>query len=208
VSEQDWVATYTDTVLHPGLLVVDEDDGRIHKPLGVAVEQISYSWSPQYAEDFVIVEITIRNILEHYSQSDWYDCTIRGLYVGLAAWITARYNGFGLDYSHVDDLSGFLPTAVSPLRPEMPDEFNVAWWADNDGDPEGGVFGRGKATSAVGVALLAPRVPGLTLSYNWWNPGGPPCPCTTTGGQSVRIREYNFQTEDSGDRRVIAAGTR
>jgi hypothetical protein len=167
------VATYTDTVLHPGLLVVDEDDGRIHKPLGVAVEQISYSWSPQYAEDFVIVELTIRNTLGHYGQRDCYDCTIHGLYVGLAAWVTARYNGYGVAYSQNDDITGFLRTAVSPLRPDIPDEFNITWWADNDGDPEGGAFDRGKATSVVGVAVMTPQRPSLALSYNWWDWSGP-----------------------------------
>ena len=58
-----------------------------------------------------------------------------GLYVDADVWHEA-YRGAG----YTDDYSGYLIAVPSPY-PGLMDTINIAWTADNDGDPaSGGVF--------------------------------------------------------------------
>ena len=64
VSEQDIIAVYTDTSadipLSPQQMI--PWDNRKHFPLNIQITQKSYSWSYEYAEDFVLIDFTIKNI--------------------------------------------------------------------------------------------------------------------------------------------------
>lgn len=62
VSEQDFIAVYTDTLVGLPGMVPDYLSGRMHVPLGLKVEQKSYAWSVGYADDFVLFEIILENI--------------------------------------------------------------------------------------------------------------------------------------------------
>jgi hypothetical protein len=66
VSEQDIIAVYTDTSADIPLSPDDKDpwDNRKHFPLGLEITQKSYSWSYEYAEDFVLIDFFIKNIGE------------------------------------------------------------------------------------------------------------------------------------------------
>jgi heme/copper-type cytochrome/quinol oxidase subunit 2 len=56
VSEEDFIAVYTDTVTVSGLAPAT------HRPMGVEVTQKSYGWSYSYAQDFVLFDFEIKNI--------------------------------------------------------------------------------------------------------------------------------------------------
>ena len=62
ISEQDYVAMYTDTVTRLQYVTGDPIDGRPHMPLNIEVTQRSYAWSYAYAEDFVLFDYSIKNI--------------------------------------------------------------------------------------------------------------------------------------------------
>lgn len=84
VSEQDFVTTYSDTSVW--WWVMDEFFGTLHKPLNIEVTQKSYAWSADYAKDFVIVDMDIKNIGEQ---------TIKKAYFGL---VVRPLVGFDLSY--------------------------------------------------------------------------------------------------------------
>ncbi|MCP4704541.1 MAG: hypothetical protein GY865_08015, partial [candidate division Zixibacteria bacterium] len=62
VSEEDFIMMYTDTVTNPSYVAADPNDGRPHIPLNIEVNQRSYAWSYSYAEDFVLFDMSIKNI--------------------------------------------------------------------------------------------------------------------------------------------------
>ena len=64
VSEQDIIAVYTDTSADIPLSPEQRDpfDDRLHFPLGLQITQKSYSWSYEYAEDFVLIDLFVKNI--------------------------------------------------------------------------------------------------------------------------------------------------
>ncbi|MGB8656698.1 MAG: hypothetical protein WCE90_02805, partial [Candidatus Zixiibacteriota bacterium] len=64
ISEQDIISVYTDTSADIPLSTQQQDpwDNRKHFPLGLQITQKSYSWSYEYAEDFVLIDFFIKNI--------------------------------------------------------------------------------------------------------------------------------------------------
>jgi len=55
ISEQDFIAVYTDTVGNP---YTPPD----HRPLGIVMTQQTYCWSYDYAQDFILMKYWIENI--------------------------------------------------------------------------------------------------------------------------------------------------
>ena len=47
-------------------------------------------------------------------------------------------------------------------------DVNIAWAADNDGEPRRGVFTDSSANSVIGITLLESSNPDARISYNWW----------------------------------------
>jgi hypothetical protein len=91
--------------------------------------------------------------------------------------------GYMEGYSYpLDDVSGFLDAFSSAHGCGFVDTFNLAWTADNDGDPVNGVFtgpyARGQERSATGVLaaqfLRIPEMAGSDVNFNWWNTSLPP----------------------------------
>jgi len=62
ISEQDYIAVYTDTCITCPGLSIDYLDGRIHLPINLEITQRSFGWSVPLAEDFVLFEYTLQNV--------------------------------------------------------------------------------------------------------------------------------------------------
>jgi hypothetical protein len=160
VSEQDYVCTYTDTSTNISLTGGEDPfDNRPHIPLHLSIRQSSYAWSFEYAEDFVIFDYRITNI-GAYPIRDLY----LGIYVdGVAYHKSIESNGFR------DDVCGFRRTVATPQDFCIKeDTVNIAWIADNDGDPAGNKWDFASPVAVTGVRVLRTPNPDLQYSFNWW----------------------------------------
>lgn len=153
VSEQDIVSEYTDTIVTG--ISQDPYDNRPHKPLGIKVVQSSYSWGKTGFDRLFILDYRIINIGLH---------NIDSAYVGF------YYDG---DVMHIsnsaglkDDITGFKRFYVSPE--DETTEVNLAWLADNNGDPGYGVWTTHSVTGVTALRVLESPNPALKYSYNWW----------------------------------------
>lgn len=176
LSEQDFIAVYYDTLdsLHNTYV----SGGELSKPIGIEITQSSYAWSYGYAEDFVLFDLTIRNM-------DWKP--LKDVYIGL--YVDSDVGLGGIDgYPAAGDVSGFLHTYPSHQGCGFVDILNLAWTADADGDPFNGewlyrptmVFDTAlnppgnriakSVFSAAGTVILNPPGAAWDLSFNWWVP--------------------------------------
>lgn len=142
ISEQDFVAVYTDTN------TTFAWEGH-QKPLGVRITQKSYAWSYSYAEDFVIFDYLIENISRTLGKPRTFKKLYMGVYIDGDCGLTTLTNYYA------DDITGFLRVN------DDGDTVNVAWIKDNDGD-------NGATPGVTGVRVLFPDP--KTISYNWWDP--------------------------------------
>jgi len=142
ISEQDYVAVYSDTN------IAFAWEGH-QKPLGVKITQKSYAWSYSYAEDFVIFDYLIENISRTVGKPKTFKKLFMGVYIDGDCGYTSLPNYFA------DDITGFLRVNNDG------DTVNVAWIKDNDGD-------NGLTPGVSGVRVLFPDP--KTISYNWWDP--------------------------------------
>lgn len=161
VSEEDYVATYWDTFPY-----VDPNAylGELHQPLNLMVMQTSYAWSYPHAEDFVIILYQLFNTGE---------VTIDPVYAGL--YVDADVGHSSTFFYHTDDITGFLESDVLEVPGtscQYIDTVNMAWIADNDGDPSSGDFRSQSCTGVTGTSVL--RLPEYQsrISYNWWISSG------------------------------------
>jgi len=160
VSEQDYIAVYRDTCRNCIGVGRDYLDGRYHLPLYLEVTQTSYAWSLPHAEDYVLVDYSIKNIgvqtLDQLYVGLYADCDIHDL---------AIQGGSGAQ----DDISG-LWSGTHPVTCgagcEVPVELDVAWSADNDGDLRQSVFE--PVTNVTGIRFLRPGSSAASLSFNWY----------------------------------------
>ncbi|KPL05236.1 MAG: hypothetical protein AMJ73_01625, partial [candidate division Zixibacteria bacterium SM1_73] len=177
VSEQDVIAVYTDTSAEIPLSPDqrDEWDNRKHFPLNIQITQKSYSWSYEYAEDFVLIDFTVKNMGIR---------KIKDMYMGLyidadVQWIDEP--SYGQNYGPQDDICGFRQLVTEP-KGDCYDTVNLAWIADNDGhgSEDGGeqakVFASKSPIAVTGTRVVRSPKPGLKYSFNWWisNQGGAP----------------------------------
>ncbi len=166
ISEQDYIAEYTDSMTSTSYIDPDPYDGRPHAPLGIKVRQKSYSWSYKYAQDFILLDFTIFNISENLLRSSY-----MALYVDADCWNRAMSLA---DEGFKDDYSGYKLTVPSN-HPGLLDTINIAWTADNDGDPFGGSFDFRSNIAVAGTRVVrGPLEPDrcgpapLNYSFNWW----------------------------------------
>ena len=176
-SEQDYIAVYYDTLdsLHNLLMQGYE----YSKPLGIEVTQKSYAWSYKYAEDFVLFDLTIKNM-------DYRP--LKDVYIGL--WVDADI-GYAGGYG-IGDICGFLHTFPSNRGCDFDDTLNLVWMADADGDWYDYVgprrwlyraemvllpgippmYGRQRSIFSVAATEIL-RAPGAIgdFSFNWWTHG-------------------------------------
>lgn len=158
-AEQEYYSVFADTVI---LNSVDEIDQRPHRPLHVEVAQRSYAWSDLFSRQFVIIEDWVRNIGSR---------PISNMTFGLFEDADIFNENTVTDQGALDDISGFLSGAPNLTLPQFRDSLNIAWVADNDGDPIGGTYPLFSPRGAVGIRFL--RTPAVrSLSFNWWLGGG------------------------------------
>ncbi|MCD6418378.1 hypothetical protein J7M00_06305 [bacterium] len=160
ISEEDYVGNFTDTVQNPAF--VDPS----HRPIGISVHQESYAWSYDYAKNFVIIDYTLSNVREDGR-------TIEDLFVGI--YIDGDCGHVETSDYAQDDITGFIKNYIDETTfPPDTIPIMLAWIADNDGDPEDGVFTDRSPTGAMACRVL--RGPWGTkidpdstqFSYNWW----------------------------------------
>ena len=160
VSQQDFIAIYTDTIDDINITGWDDYSGRMHRPLNIQVTQKSYAWGYDYAEDFVIVDFEIANI--HLRD-------INDIYIGLY-----MDNDCGRQNTHYygsDDVCGYKQYMASKYIPGLVDTINVVWAADNDGDPNpitGNFHGLISPTSAMAIKVLRTPADQPDFKFNWW----------------------------------------
>ena len=163
VSEQDFICVYTDTVLIG--VSPDPNDNRPHIPLHVRIIQKSYSWSYEYAEDFVLIDWEFENIGNAPLRNVWI-----GLYIDADVWHTSRDS-----YDEAqDDLCGFLQYFYpDPADSSRRTEIFTAYIYDNDGDPVSGAFDYRSPRGLSGCRVVrapSPDTSGGAIQYgfNWW----------------------------------------
>lgn len=126
ISHQDFIMDFADTnVRYLNGQVIPE-----HVPLGIAVHQETYAWNFPFADYFVILNYTIRNVSKKYLDSVyvglWTDAVVRNTK------LTGRPSGSAF-YTHGGD--GYF------------DSLNLAYEFDVDGDP-------GFTDSYIGITYL------------------------------------------------------
>ncbi|MEE9441084.1 MAG: hypothetical protein V3V99_00240 [candidate division Zixibacteria bacterium] len=167
VSEQDYICVFTDTNVDQA--GVDGNDNRPHIPLNVSITQSTYAWSYDYAEDFVLFDYKIAN-MGIFPISDLYIA----VYVDADVWHAAnQQNG------HTDDICGFRRTVdMAPGFGFDLDTVNIAYIADNDGDPvrSGGqlVWDFRSPVAATGTRVIRTPNEDLKYGFNWWVSNGDP----------------------------------
>ncbi len=168
ISEQDYIAVYTDTVTNPSYVAQDPFDNRPHKPLGVEVTQRSYAWSYSYADDFVLFDYSIKNIGTRQLENVY-----MGFYVDGDVAVEGSQEGYN------DDVTGFRREIDSPQGCGFKDTINIAYIADNDGRESvsypclgSGQFPENSLTGVTGVRVIRTPADSLKYSFNWWISNG------------------------------------
>jgi len=158
-SDLDFIAVYTDTLTDGQWIGMDWEE-RAHVPLNLKITQRSYSWSADYAQDFVLIDYNIENI----GSFDLEDAYL-GIYVDAEAGHLSRYA-----YCHLDDLCGYRQTYPSNVGNGYMDTINLAYIADDNGDPNDndGVYDHASVQSATGIRIMRKPDENLHVSFNWW----------------------------------------
>lgn len=161
-ADQQFSAVYNDTTQLPSVYgsTLDEIEIRRHRPIGIEVRQNSYAWSNPFCRRFILIDYKITNVTNRiiarpaigfYSDPDI---------------ITSTERDDTVSKAQLDDISALLPIAPGIVRGTV-DTINVAWVADNDGDPAYDFSWRpNSARAAIGTRIL--RAPGSEFSYNWF----------------------------------------
>ena len=158
-SEQDIIAEYTDTVTDATVVSRDPIDARNHIPLQIKVTQRTMAWSYSYADDFVLFDYAIQNIgikrLRRVYMGIWVDGDV---------WHVSRNGPEGWN----DDIVGFLRSFPAPEGCGRIDTVNIAYHADNDGDPIGSIWDYRSVPHVVGTRIVRTPSDSLAYSFNWW----------------------------------------
>ncbi len=163
VSDQDFVATYSDTLRDPFWLNDDAVDG-LHRPLGIKITQTSYSFTQAFAEDFILIDYEFENIASNF---------LKNVYVGL--YVDSDVGPGHQFEHHTDDICGFLKNYYlydesGVIQDSVP--IDVAWIADNDGRPPQSTSGPFDCPNITGTRVIRGPNPRLKTSFNWWISNG------------------------------------
>lgn len=158
-SEQDIICEYMDTLTNPAIVEIDPYDLRPHKPLNVKVTQTSMAWSYAYADDFILFDFQVENLSDELLEEVY-----MGFFVDGDVWHVSRNGPEGWN----DDIVGFYQEHPAPEGCGFMDTINVAFTADNDGDPVGGLWDYRSALGSVGIRVVRTPAEELKYSYNWW----------------------------------------
>jgi len=124
ISEEDYIMKYNDTITQD---IEPDYFGRPHIPLNIEVTQRSFAWSYPYAKDFVLFDYSIKNI--GISK-------LKNVYMGIYVDGDVYFEGGTNTSGYNDDICGFIETIPADFKGcQYIDTVNIAWIADNDGDP-------------------------------------------------------------------------
>jgi hypothetical protein len=184
-SDLEYIAIYTDTLTNQSWVAQDPTDLRVHIPLNVEIRQTSYSWSVDYAQDFILLDYSIRNIGMD---------EIENLYLGIYSDGDVGHFSIAAE-RYEDDICGFLESMPSRAGHGFRDTINLTYICDNDGDPNPeGVYDFASCTSILGTGVM--RVPGQKkVSFNWWQSNGDP---RFDWGPMLDATRRNFDTGGQG----------
>jgi hypothetical protein len=163
VSDQDFIATYTDTLRESFWVVDDPVDGP-HRPLGIKITQTSYSFTQAFAEDFILIDYEFENIASNF---------LKNVYVGL--YVDSDVGPGHQFEHHTDDICGFLKNYYlyyqdGSIQDSVP--IDVAWIADNDGRPPNVSTPPFDCPNVTGTRVIRGPNPRLKTSFNWWISNG------------------------------------
>lgn len=164
LGDQECITSFADTFIRPegDIHIPDPEypDGRPHKPLNIEIFQHTYSWQSSPFEEFTIVDYVIRNIGGK---------AISEVYIGFLMDTDIMHiseNPYGEEIGCQDDITGFLENYADSSGETT--EVNIAWAADNNGQPYGGVFTELSPAGVIGIKLLSCSNPDPKISYNWY----------------------------------------
>ena len=189
VSEQDFIAVYTDTYTSGAHELKPDYTGRPHQPLNIEVTQRSFAWSYPYAEDFVLFDYSIANIGNE---------ELTKVYMGIYLDADIAPSGSQVDSLFQDDVCGFLESIdVVEGRGECTfrDTVNIAWIADNDGDLWASGLQGMQLPNIVATRIVRTPSTELEVSFNWWISYGDPN--YDFGPQTIE-KYRNFGTSGTG----------
>ncbi len=153
ISDEDLVATYSDTLTEPAYVSYEGDYA--HEPIGLLIQQTSLAWHRTEYQDFVVVDYVVTNIGGQY---------LSDVAPGLLVDADIR-NPYTQPLGYQDDITGSISAPFEFAGRTVP----IGWAADNDGDPYNGAWTDSSQRAVIGVCLLDcsfdPEV-----SYNWWMP--------------------------------------
>ena len=159
ISEQDFICSYADTLTDPTWVRSDPVDGS-HFPLGLEVRHRSYSWTYNYAQDFILIDYEIENIAGNY---------LKNLYVGL--YVDSDVGRIDETNWHTDDICGFQEyySFTRPGGIQDSVRINIAYISDNDGRPPPVSSGSDFYSPGVsGTRVVRAPNPRLITTFNWW----------------------------------------
>ncbi len=189
VSEEDYIMVYRDTAI----VGIDLDWGsnRQHTPLNIKITQKSYAWSYDYADDFILFDYEIQNI----GVQDLND-----VYMGIYVDADVGSINIGGSERAQDDLSGFIETdTIEFAGCFFEDTINIAWTADNDGDPKNEAFDEDSPLATTGTRIIRTPATKLDVSYNWWVSG-------TSADTDFGPREIEFKGRWKEEFRDLGTG--
>ncbi len=157
-SQVTFSTAYTDTFQYQSFVPYNTYDRRYHMPLNIRVDQTSYSWSYDYAEDFIIVDYKLTNLGEQ---------TIQSAFLGLYH-IGGINHIAELPYPRLEDQEGFIDSVGYDFEELGKEALNTAWVVDIDGHPEGRNWGLLSTVNCFGIAPLHVPSGAELRSFNWW----------------------------------------
>ncbi len=166
-AEQEYEMIYTDTSIYfgPGIYIdPDYVEGRPHKPIGIEVRQKSYSWSYDYADDFVIFDFTVKSLSRK---------PLRKAYIGI---LVSPYvsnlpaNRYLPRDGGNDEYVGYIKSYPSNKPcPGFIDTVDMAYFIDNNAYPNAdGEYTSQSPRGGCAIRLLQIPSDSLRFNYNWW----------------------------------------
>ena len=203
ISDHDILIQYSDTLSEFNRARHDRVERRTHRPLGIRVDQRSFSWASGNAAHSVIVEYTLSNIGVP-TDTMWQSSkgTLKGLYYGIHGAVGVAHES-NLFSSLDDEMVEFVRSANSDLLPEFSNVFNTVLMFDADGDPVSGGWDWRAVRDIVGLSMIRLPTPSSRVGFNWWCPRADP---SLDWGPVSRASKVEFPTgglgQPIGDRSV------
>jgi len=155
LSDEGYMAAYTDTFIDPNITTPDRIDG-IHRPLFIAVRQECRAWIDTNYRNLIWVQITVTNIGHK---------TIADAFVGWQ--VDPDVHHLDNHGGYADDLVGYRRGNASFMGDSYP--YEGVYTIDNDGDPDSlAEFTEQSPLGALGLAFLSGCPDPAVRSFNWW----------------------------------------